>query len=167
MTGFDHIGVVGAGAWGVALAQSAAAGGRRVTLWGRDSEDMRNWRDQRAGARLPNVRLADEVAPTSDFTDLAGCDALLIATPAQTTRRVAEAISATLMTPCALVLCAKGIEAGTHAFLTDVLARSRAGFSARRALRPELRGRCRGGPADRRDARRGDGRTRRARWRML
>jgi glycerol-3-phosphate dehydrogenase (NAD(P)+) len=125
---FDHIGVVGAGAWGVALAQSSAAGGRRVTLWGRDGQQMQRWREARAGARLPGLRLADSVLATSDLADLAGCDALLLATPAQTTRTVVLELAATLAKPRPLVLCAKGIEAGSHAFLTDVIAETAPGW---------------------------------------
>ncbi len=128
MKTFDHIGVVGAGAWGVALAQSSAAGGRRVTLWGRDREQMRQWRDARVGARLPGVKLADAISPTHDLADLSSCDALLIAAPAQTTRAMAIALAAALADARPLVLCAKGIEAGSHAFLTDVLAEAAPGW---------------------------------------
>jgi len=125
---FDPIGIVGAGAWGVALAQSAATGGRRVRLWGRDPEAMRRWREARSGDRLPGLTLAAAVQPTSDLADLADCGALLIATPAQTTRAIAAALAAALGAPRPLVLCAKGIEAGSHAFLSDVLAESAPGF---------------------------------------
>ena len=128
MSAFESIGVVGAGAWGLALAQSAAAGGRRVTLWGRDLDVMRQWRETRSGLRLPGLRLANAVAPTSDLGDLTDCDALLVATPAQATRATVAALAATLRSPRPLVLCAKGIEAGSHAFLSDVLAEAAPGF---------------------------------------
>lgn len=119
---FSHIGVVGAGAWGVALAQSAASAGKRVTLWGRDEAAMRGWRETRQGARLLGVRLDARIAPTHALADLADCDALLLVTPAQTTRAVARELAATLKTPRPLVDCAKGIELGTNLFLSEVLA---------------------------------------------
>jgi len=119
---FSHIGVVGAGAWGVALAQSAASGGRRVTLWGRDEDAMRVWRETRQGARLRGVRLHDAITPTHELADLRDCDAILLVTPAQTTRQVALALAETLQTARPLVNCAKGIEVETDLFLSDVLA---------------------------------------------
>jgi glycerol-3-phosphate dehydrogenase (NAD(P)+) len=121
VTRFHHIGVVGAGAWGLALAQSAAAGGRSVTLWGRGADEMRRWRETRHGPRLPGVKLADSVQATHELGRLASCDALLIATPAQTTRALVTAL-VVLPAPRPLVLCAKGIEAGSHAFLSQVVA---------------------------------------------
>ncbi len=125
---FAHIGVAGAGAWGVALAQSAALAGRRVTLWGRDPQAMRQWRETRRGARLPGVALSEAVAPTSELADLSACDAILLVTPAQTTRASAAAIAAALTTPRPLVVCAKGIEAATNLFLSDVVAEVAPGF---------------------------------------
>ncbi len=56
------------------------------------------------------------------------CDALLIVTPAQSTRATAAALAAALEQPRPLVLCAKGIEAGSHAFLTDALAEAAPGW---------------------------------------
>jgi len=124
---FAHVGVAGAGAWGVALAIAAASGGRRVTLWGRDAAQMRGWRESRRGARLPGALLPAAIAATSDLADLPGCDAILIATPAQSTREIASALAA-LGAPRPLVICAKGIEAGTYLFLSDVVAEAAPGW---------------------------------------
>jgi glycerol-3-phosphate dehydrogenase (NAD(P)+) len=115
------VGVAGAGAWGVALANAAAAAGRTVLLWGRDEARIRAIATTRRSDRLPGVDLARAVEATSDLAELGRCDAILVATPAQSCREIALRL-ATIPGSAALVSCAKGIERGTHAFMTEVLA---------------------------------------------
>jgi glycerol-3-phosphate dehydrogenase (NAD(P)+) len=115
------IGVAGAGAWGVALANAAAAAGRAAILWGRDEARMRAIAKARRSERLPNVDLAPAVEATSDLGELARCDAILLATPAQSSREIALRLAAAPGS-APLVSCAKGIERGTHALMTEVLA---------------------------------------------
>ena len=114
------IGVAGAGAWGMALANAAAAAGRDVVLWGRDPERMRRFRATRLNDKLPGVRLAIPVKPASDIGELAACMAILVAIPAQATRETAARLAG-LPGSAPLVACAKGIERGTHAFMTEIL----------------------------------------------
>ena len=114
------IGVAGAGAWGLALANAAVAAGRSVVLWGRDVTRMRDLEATRRSDRLPGVALAPAVETTSDLNSLAGCDAILVATPAQASREMAARLAAAPESG-PLVSCAKGIERGTHAFMTEVL----------------------------------------------
>ena len=64
------IGVAGAGAWGMALANAAAAAGRAVILWGRDEDRMRAIATTRRSDRLPGVDLAPDVEATSDLEEL-------------------------------------------------------------------------------------------------
>ena len=120
MTGANLIGVAGAGAWGMALANAAAAAGRSVVLWGRDDRRMRALAAQRLSDRLPGAVLAPAVEATSDLENLARCDAILVATPAQSSREMAIRLSGTPGS-APLVSCAKGIERGTHRFMTEVL----------------------------------------------
>src|ERR1700733_6032775 len=101
------IGVAGAGAWGVALANAAAAAGRTVILWGRDEAGMRAIATTRRSDRLPGVDLARLAEATSDLTEFARCDAILVATPAQASREMALQL-ATAPGSAALVSCAKG-----------------------------------------------------------
>ena len=117
------IGVAGAGAWGVALANAAAAAGRTVILWGRDEAGMRALAATRRSDRLPGVHLARPVVATSDLVDFAACDAILVAAPAQSSRELAMRL-ATAPGSAPLVACAKGIERGAHAFMTEVLAQA-------------------------------------------
>ena len=120
MRGANPIGVAGAGAWGMALANAAAAAGRGVVLWGRDDTRMRVIAQTRRSDRLPGVVLAHAVQATSDLDDLARCGAILVATPAQSSREMATRL-AEAPGSAPLVSCAKGIERGTHAFMTEVL----------------------------------------------
>ena len=114
------MGVAGAGAWGAALANAAAAAGRTVILWGRDEGKMRALAETRRSDRLSGVDLVPGVTVTSRLEELAPCDAILVATPAQATRETALRLAGTPGS-APLVACAKGIERGTHAFMTEVM----------------------------------------------
>jgi glycerol-3-phosphate dehydrogenase (NAD(P)+) len=82
---------------------------------------MRAIATTRRSDRLPGVDLARAVEATSDLSELSRCDAILVATPAQSCREIALRL-ATIPGSAALVSCAKGIERGTHAFMTEILA---------------------------------------------
>lgn len=128
---FSRIGVVGAGSWGTALANAAARAGRDVMLFARDAaqvEDMAATRENRRG--LPGVALEAAVTPTARLSDLSACDALLLVVPAQASRSVAEQLAQAVSPGTPLVTCAKGIERGTHAFMTQVLAEATPGLPA-------------------------------------
>ncbi len=112
------IGVIGGGAWGTALAQVAARGGEPVLLWAREAEVVSGINTSHEnGVFLPGVPLSDTIRATDDLTDLTACDALLVVAPAQRVRSVLTQIDVGT-TP--LVLCAKGIEAGTRLLVGDV-----------------------------------------------
>ena len=118
--GVKHIGVIGGGAWGSALAQVAAAGGP-VTLWAREPEVVAGINERHINdAFLAGVPLSPEIRATGDLGDLAACDAWLVVTPAQFLRRVLAEAPTTAARP--LVLCSKGIEAGTGELMSEVAA---------------------------------------------
>jgi len=112
------LGVIGAGAWGTALAQVAAAGGEEVLLWAREAEvvDAVNARHENT-AFLAGVPLAATIRATGDLADLAECEAFLIVTPAQYLRAVLSGLAARGRP---LVLCAKGIEDSTGLLMHEV-----------------------------------------------
>jgi glycerol-3-phosphate dehydrogenase (NAD(P)+) len=117
------IAVVGGGAWGTALANAAAAAGREVTLWMRDPEAAARVEATRENARyLPGVPLHARIRATGEAADLAGATTVLLVTPAQTMRGVLEQLRASLAPGAAVVLCAKGIERGSDAFMSAVAA---------------------------------------------
>jgi glycerol-3-phosphate dehydrogenase (NAD(P)+) len=103
------IAVVGAGAFGTALACAEAADGRPVLLWGRDIEAMAAVDTTRENARrLPAARLPDGVRATASLGALAAADVILLALPAQATEGfLAEHGRALPEAP--VVLCAKGL----------------------------------------------------------
>ena len=112
------LGVLGGGAWGTALAQVAAADGRDTLLWARESEVVDSINRSHENAMfLPGVPLSPAIRATADLGDLAGCDALLVVTPAQHMRAVLEAVP---IEARALILCSKGIEERSGALLHDV-----------------------------------------------
>ncbi len=118
MTSPQTIGVIGAGAWGTALAQMLAGDGRMVTLWAYEREVVETinlWR--RNPLYLPSVTIADTILATGDLADLADLDIVLAVTPAQALSRVLLGLA---KPPRDLVICSKGIEAGTGKLMNDV-----------------------------------------------
>ena len=114
------IGVVGAGAWGTALAQSLASDGSAVLVWAREPELVDEINASRTNSLfLPGAQLADTVRATNNLAELAGLSALLLVVPAQFLGAV---IAGLPPGPGDLVLCAKGIEAGTGRLMAEVAA---------------------------------------------
>jgi glycerol-3-phosphate dehydrogenase (NAD(P)+) len=112
------IGVIGAGAWGTALAQMLSQNGQPVMLWALEDglADAIN-RDHRNDLYLPSATLSPSIRATADLADMAQCDVLLVVTPAQ---HLGSVLSRLPSMPRDLVLCAKGIEAGTGRMMNEV-----------------------------------------------
>lgn len=125
------VAVVGAGAWGTALANVAAEAVRgSVFLIGRDRERMATIaRDRENRARLPGVPLAATVVAKSDLAALADSEIVLLVTPTQTLRAVSTAVMARLKPGAAVVACAKGVERGTNMLPPEVLAETMPGVA--------------------------------------
>ena len=121
---FNHIAVIGGGAWGTALALTCARAGRKVTLWEQDAANAEALRQRRESRFLPGVRLDDGIAVAADLAAAAAADAVLIVVPAQAVRGVATTLSALVPARTPLVVCAKGIERGTRKFMSEVIAES-------------------------------------------
>ncbi|WP_336987041.1 NAD(P)H-dependent glycerol-3-phosphate dehydrogenase [Altererythrobacter aquiaggeris] len=112
------IGVLGAGAWGTALAQMLASDGREVILWARESELVAEINALHTNSIfLPSARLAKTIRATGNLADLNGLDALLVVTPAQ---HMGDILGAMGSIPRDLVLCSKGIEKETGRLMSDV-----------------------------------------------
>ena len=120
-----RIGVVGAGAWGTALAQVAAAGGDETWIWAREPEVVEAINATHENPLfLKGVKLSPAVRATGDLGALAACDAFVVVTPAQHLRAVASGLPAAGKP---LVLCAKGIEDGTGLLMHEVAAQVQPG----------------------------------------
>jgi glycerol-3-phosphate dehydrogenase (NAD(P)+) len=114
--------VIGAGAWGTALATVAARAGRSVTLYARDTDHVARIATARENPRLPGIKLAADIAVTADLALAARAHIILVATPAQHLRSAVNALAPHLAHMQPVIACAKGIEHGTHKFMTDVIA---------------------------------------------
>ncbi|WP_417687797.1 NAD(P)H-dependent glycerol-3-phosphate dehydrogenase [Roseibium sp.] len=122
MSVYNKIGVVGGGAWGTALALTAARAGRNVTLWARDPGVVSDIRSRCQNQRyLPGITFDEEIEATTDLSLLLGMDALLLVTPAQTTREVVRTLSGLGQLTFPIALCAKGIERSTGKLLSEVV----------------------------------------------
>jgi glycerol-3-phosphate dehydrogenase (NAD(P)+) len=112
------VGVIGGGAWGTALAQVAAQGGRETLLWALEEDVVAAVnRIHENPIYLKGVKLDPAIRATSNFSELADCDAFLVVTPAQHMRAILARM------PCPgvpLVLCSKGIEESSGALLHQV-----------------------------------------------
>jgi len=112
------VGILGAGAWGTALAQALASDGSKVVIWAREPELVEEINAHRTNSLfLPSAQLSDSVRATGDLDELAALPVLLVVVPAQF---LASVLGQLPDAPRDLVLCAKGIEATTGRLMTDV-----------------------------------------------
>jgi glycerol-3-phosphate dehydrogenase (NAD(P)+) len=122
MASFQSVSVIGAGAWGTALAGVAARAGRDVILYARSPESAAQIAATRSNPKLSGARLEDGIDVTSDIALAGRADIILIATPAQNLREAVTLIAPHLVAATPVIACAKGIERGTHKFMTEVIA---------------------------------------------
>jgi glycerol-3-phosphate dehydrogenase (NAD(P)+) len=122
MPSFQSIAVIGAGAWGTALASVAARAGRDVVLYARSPERAVQIAATHANPKLSGTRLDASIKVTNDVAVAAAADIILIATPAQSLRDAVTILAPHLAKATPVIACAKGIERGTHNFMTEVIA---------------------------------------------
>jgi glycerol-3-phosphate dehydrogenase (NAD(P)+) len=118
----DRIAVVGAGAWGTALANVIARGGGTVTLFARDAAAAGVMAAVRESRRLPGVPIDQRVAIAALTERLPEGDAILIAVPAQALRGTVSGLAGAIAAGTPVVACAKGIERTTRRFMTEIIA---------------------------------------------
>jgi glycerol-3-phosphate dehydrogenase (NAD(P)+) len=124
MPSYQNVAVIGAGAWGTALAAVAARAGRDVILYARDAAAAAAMTTSRENPRLPGVPLEQRIAVTGDLGLAARADIVLLVVPAQHLREAAAALAVHLRPNTPVIACAKGIERGTHHFMTEVIAQA-------------------------------------------
>jgi glycerol-3-phosphate dehydrogenase (NAD(P)+) len=118
----QRIAVLGGGAWGTALALTCARAGRNVTLWEYEPGNAASLEKKRESRFLPGVRVDNEIKVTRDLGDTANSDAILVVVPAQAVRSVVTSLASLVAKHTPLIACAKGIEHGTHKFMTEIIA---------------------------------------------
>ena len=119
----ERIGIIGAGAWGTALAATARRAGRDVVLWARDPDlaEGINLRNENR-LYLPGVPLDPEIRATAEPAALAEAEVLLMVAPAQHLRAVSARLADHIPEGRPVVVCAKGIEQVSGKLMTEVLA---------------------------------------------
>ena len=127
----DSIGIVGAGAWGTALAQTLAAAGRGVVIWAHEPETVAEINTRHTNSVfLDGVPLAPTIRATGKLAEIAGADAILLVPPAQHLRRIAGELGAHTRAGQPVVVCAKGIEQASGKRLGEVLGETLPGVLA-------------------------------------
>ena len=123
MAAFRRIAILGAGAWGTALANAVAATGRAVTLYARDPAVAAEIAKHRTNAaKLPGIAVAPEIVATNSLGEAAEADVLLLAVPTAALHELASSIASMIRPATPLIACAKGIERGSEKFVTEILA---------------------------------------------
>ena len=120
----DQIGVIGAGAWGTTLAVKLAEAERPVTLWAHTAEAAEELATVRENRRYlpgivfpPNLRIATDEAYLSEPHRL-----FVLAVPSAFLRATLERLSRRLYPDAPVLSVVKGIEEGTHARMSEVIA---------------------------------------------
>ncbi|MDB5574060.1 MAG: oxidoreductase, coenzyme F420-dependent [Tardiphaga sp.] len=124
MAGMQTVAVIGAGAYGTALADVAARAGRDVALCARTPAAAELMQATRDSPRLPGIAIDAAVTIVGDASVVAGADIVLLAVPSQHLREALAGLVPHLRTATPVVACAKGIERGTHCFMTEIIAQT-------------------------------------------
>ncbi|MFI4957228.1 MAG: NAD(P)H-dependent glycerol-3-phosphate dehydrogenase [Gammaproteobacteria bacterium] len=117
------IAVLGAGAWGTALALVLARNGHTVRLWSYDPNQIQTIAKQRENQRyLPGVMFPETLHPESNIQNaLEKADGVLIVVPSHAFSEVAEYAKPYITSTMALAWASKGLDTKTHSFLSDVI----------------------------------------------
>lgn len=117
-----HVGVIGAGAWGTALAMLANRAGSRATIWTRNHQVIDSIDKRRENAQyLPDRFIDPAIGVTHDSEFVSGCDVLVLTIPAQSLRTVAIALSDGVPANLPIVIATKGIERGSLMLMSEVV----------------------------------------------
>ncbi|WP_114394713.1 NAD(P)H-dependent glycerol-3-phosphate dehydrogenase [Oleisolibacter albus] len=118
-----RIGVIGAGAWGTALAMAAARAGGAVVVQAREPEVVASINASHENSLfLPGVPLDPAIRATADLAEAAAAEALLLVTPAQHLRAACRSLAPHLAPQVPVVICAKGIELDTGCLMSEAAA---------------------------------------------
>jgi glycerol-3-phosphate dehydrogenase (NAD(P)+) len=118
-----RVAVLGAGAWGTALALVAARAGCAAVVWGRDGATLEAVRHGGNPRHLPGIAFDVRLEATEDLAAaVARADLVVSAVPAQATRGLCADLARLAPVAVPVVVAAKGIEHGTRALMTEVVA---------------------------------------------
>ena len=118
----ESVGILGGGAWGTALAQSARRAGRDVTLWAYEAETAAEISAHHTNqVYLPGVALDPAIKATANARDIAKTDLILLVVPSQFLRAIAKEVAPHIEAGKPVVICAKGFEEDSGAFMSDIV----------------------------------------------
>lgn len=116
------IGILGAGAWGTALANVAARGGEDALIWALEAEVAASINDDHVNnLYLPDASLEPSLKATTELADFSGCDVVLVVSPAQFLRSVVTNLKSHIEPDTPLIICSKGIEISSGKLLSEVI----------------------------------------------
>lgn len=125
---YGRVAIIGGGAWGTALAMAAHRAGRQTRLWIREAEAAAEIARTGHNPFLPAHRLPDGITATASLAAaLRGAELAVLVVPSQHLRGIAGQVEALLPAGVPVTLCAKGIEAGSGALMTQVIAEAMPG----------------------------------------
>jgi glycerol-3-phosphate dehydrogenase (NAD(P)+) len=117
----EKIGIIGAGSWGTAIAQSLASAGKDVVLWAREPNVVNEINEQHLNSTfMVDVPLHESIRATESLSQAADCDVILLVTPAQYVRSTLESLKSELSSGKPVVICSKGIELSTGLLMSQV-----------------------------------------------
>ena len=118
---YKKISVIGAGAWGTALAEVISRQGNEVNLWAREGDVVKSINTSNTNdLYLPNIKLSKLIIAQNNITDVLNCDLLLMVTPAQFMRSILNSLKSCLNEEVPIVLCSKGIETETLNLMSEI-----------------------------------------------
>ncbi len=118
---YTNISIIGAGAWGTALAEVISRQGNQINLWAREDDVVKSINTLNENTLyLPNVKLSELIIAQNNLDNMINCDLLLMVTPSQFMRSVLEEIKDNLNDSIPVVLCSKGIETKTLSLMNEI-----------------------------------------------
>ncbi len=117
------VSVLGAGAWGIALARVLKNNGNDVTIWSKLEKEVNMLKNERENSiSLPGIKLQDDIKITNDIREAAeGMDIIIMSVASRFTRQVAAAMKDMVREGQIIVNVSKGIEDESFMTLTDVI----------------------------------------------
>lgn len=122
MSDYQRIGILGAGAWGTALAQVCAGNGLDVTLWMRASADAEIINTTRSNEKhLPGVTLSERITATSDLSQVAQQDLLIVTIPTQFIAKILEKARPAIASHVPILVASKGVEISSGRLVSQIV----------------------------------------------